>query len=138
MELSVGAKGLVIHEGRMLLLRESKVYIDGTNIGKWDVPGGRIKPGESVFEGLIRETREESGIVVRFSGRILGVFDGFPEIQGKKCHVVRIYFLCEADSSEVTVSADHDAHVWVTPEERNKYHLVDDLEEVIACYMSAQ
>jgi 8-oxo-dGTP pyrophosphatase MutT (NUDIX family) len=53
MKLFVGAKGLLVNEGKILLLRESKEYIDGTKEGKRDVPGGKIEPEETVYEGLI-------------------------------------------------------------------------------------
>ena len=32
--------------------------------GQWSVPGGRIEPGETDQEALVRETREETGLIV--------------------------------------------------------------------------
>lgn len=133
MKLFVGAKGLIVREGKVLLLQESAQYQDGTERGKWDVPGGRIEAGETVREGLAREILEESGLEVQ-PGVLLGVFDGFPEIKGEKCHVVRVYFLCTADSGEVKLSDDHSEYCWVTPEEAIKMKLVDDIAEVLETY----
>ena len=133
MKLFVGAKGLVVREGKLLLLREASTYLEGTETGRWDFPGGRIEVGEPVRDGLVREIREESGLTVR-SGRLLGVFDGFPEILGEPSHVVRIYFLCRADSPEICLSRDHDAFAWVDPDESDEYDLVGDLREVIEEY----
>ena len=134
MKLFVGAKGVVVRDGKILLLRESTKYADGTETGKWDVPGGRIRPEETVFEGLMREVKEESGLSVRPIGLPIGVFDGFPEIRGEKCHVVRVYFICEPENGEVVLSDDHDAFAWILLEERGEYDLVGDLEKVLSTY----
>lgn len=133
MKLFVGAKGLVHHEGKVLLLRESSKYEDGCEEGKWDVPGGRIEPHETMREGLIREVEEESGLTVE-PGAVLGAFDGFPEIKGEKCHVARVYFLCETKSTEVVLSEDHDMFDWVTPDALGDKIFVEDVQEIIDVY----
>jgi len=133
MKLFVGAKGLVVYDGKVLLLRESADYVDGTKAGKWDVPGGRIGSEEEVRDGLTREVEEESGLRV-IPGEILGIFDGFPEIGGEKCHVVRVYFVCEADGSNVILSQDHDTYDWVSPENIDDKVLVDDIQEILDVY----
>ena len=33
--------------------------------GQWEFPGGKIESGESAFEALVREWREEMGVIVR-------------------------------------------------------------------------
>ncbi|NEK57271.1 NUDIX domain-containing protein [Geodermatophilus sabuli] len=54
-------------QGRLLLIRR------GTepSRGAWSVPGGRIEPGESPAEAVVREVREETGLTVR-AGREVG------------------------------------------------------------------
>ena len=39
--------------------------------GLWSIPGGRIEPGESDEQAVVREVREETGIEVT-CGRLLG------------------------------------------------------------------
>lgn len=39
--------------------------------GQWSVPGGRVEPGESDAEAVVREVREETGLEVR-AGTLLG------------------------------------------------------------------
>jgi ADP-ribose pyrophosphatase YjhB (NUDIX family) len=51
MKLFVAAKAIIISEGKVLLLREA-AYDEGTNVGKWGVPGGRIHDDEPILDGL--------------------------------------------------------------------------------------
>jgi len=130
MQLFVGTKALVHYNGKILLLRESSKYLDGAEMGKWDVPGGRISPEETLDEGLIREVKEESGLDV-VKGKLLGAFDGFPLIRGEKCHVIRLYFICESKSDAVKLSDDHDAYDWIAPSELHNKMLVNDIAEML-------
>jgi 8-oxo-dGTP diphosphatase len=41
------------------------------DMGLWSLPGGRIEAGESDAEALVREMREETGLIVT-PGRLLG------------------------------------------------------------------
>jgi 8-oxo-dGTP diphosphatase len=42
--------------------------------GDWELPGGRVDPGESAIEALVREVAEESGIVVDDVLRVAGLY----------------------------------------------------------------
>ena len=58
----VAACALVDADGRVLLTERP----DGKPMaGLWEFPGGKIEPGERPEETLIRELKEELGIVVR-------------------------------------------------------------------------
>ena len=133
MKLFVGAKGIVYYKGKVLLVRESSQYLDGAETGKWDMVGGRIESDEEVRDGLIREVKEESGLDV-VPGKLVDVFDGFPIIRGEKCHVVRIYFFCEAHSEEVVLSEDHDAYDWVNPGNIGDKELAGDIAEMLEAF----
>lgn len=56
-----GAMGLLVDgEGRVLLLRH-----DYRRVGQWGLPGGWLKAREGVAEGLARELREETGLIIK-------------------------------------------------------------------------
>ena len=51
----------IIHGGRLLLQRKSAGRFGE---GKWNGPGGKVKPGETPLECVVREVREETGLTV--------------------------------------------------------------------------
>lgn len=111
MKLYVGVKALIVKEGKVLLLREAK-YDEGTNEGKWDVPGGRIDPHETLAAALAREVFEESGLTIE-TKKVLSVSETFPVIKGENSHIVRIHYLAMYTGGDVVLSQDHDAYEWV-------------------------
>jgi len=54
-------------EGRLLLIRRGRE----PGRGLWSLPGGRCEPGEDTAAAAVRETYEETGLVVT-AGRLVG------------------------------------------------------------------
>jgi 8-oxo-dGTP diphosphatase len=65
----IGCVGAVIKDGAGRLLLIKRGHEPGK--GLWSIPGGRIEPGESDEAALVREVREETGLVVT-AGRLIG------------------------------------------------------------------
>jgi 8-oxo-dGTP diphosphatase len=61
--------GAVIKDARGRLLLIKRGHEPGA--GLWSLPGGRVEPGETDAEALVREMREETGLVVE-AGRLVG------------------------------------------------------------------
>jgi 8-oxo-dGDP phosphatase len=56
--------GVLECDGKYLLVQEAK---EGCR-GKWNLPAGRLDPGETILEAAKREIKEESGLSVELSG----------------------------------------------------------------------
>ena len=54
-------------QGRLLLIKRGHA----PGAGLWSLPGGRIEPGETDAEALVREMREETGLVID-PGQLIG------------------------------------------------------------------
>jgi 8-oxo-dGTP diphosphatase len=61
--------GAVVVDGQGRLLMIKRGHEPGA--GLWSIPGGRITPGETDTEALVREMLEETGLAVQV-GRLLG------------------------------------------------------------------
>lgn len=60
--LLVAACALIDTDGRILLAQRPE---GKTLAGLWEFPGGKVEPGETPEETLVRELEEELGIVTR-------------------------------------------------------------------------
>jgi 8-oxo-dGTP diphosphatase len=66
--LSIGAGAVIVHDGRVLLVRN----IYGVTRGRYLLPAGRVNVGELPDQAAARETYEETGLRVQIEG-LMGV-----------------------------------------------------------------
>lgn len=134
-KLFTATKAFIVYNGKVLLLKESTKYTDGSNPGKFDVVGGRIKPGERFDESLIREILEETGLRVKIKNPFF-VNEWRPVVKSEKWQIIGIFFLCIAESDEVILSEDHDEYIWINPKDYKKYNLIDNLIPAFESYLN--
>ncbi|MFA6391234.1 MAG: NUDIX domain-containing protein [Patescibacteria group bacterium] len=126
-------KAFIKYNGKILILRESGKYKDGTNEGYYDIPGGRVKPGQRFDESLRREIKEETGLNIAI-GDPFFVNEWRPEKNGELWQIVGIFFECQADTDQVNLSDDHDKYEWINPKEYMKFKLIDNLKPAFESY----
>ncbi len=78
--------------------------------GLWEFPGGKVEPGESDAEALVRECREELGAGIAVGGRI-----GPQYVTPGGTMVVRTYLAVLDEGAEPRALDSHDELRWVRP-----------------------
>lgn len=125
MVLNVAAKAVIARgDGKVLILRESGDHDTNTRVGRYQLPGGRIDIGESLFEGLKREVSEETGLTIKI-GRPLLAGEWRPVVKGVPHQIIGMFFTCTTKGSGVRLSDEHDKAVWIDPKERKQYDIVE-------------
>lgn len=124
-------------DGHVLIIRESAQYTDGTNVGKWDVPGGRLHVGEYWQDGLEREVLEETGLCIQ-NILPLSVQEWRPVIHGEELQIVAVFFSAVSTLTNITLSTDHDEYRWIDPHDYQKYTLTKELSAVFATYIQQE
>ena len=106
----VGVACLVMRQGRVLLLRRQRSH----GAGSWCTPGGHLDFGETPEACAIRETEEETGILVARAEFFAITNDIFAE-DGK--HYITIWMRAESSEGEPAIRdpAEVAAVAWFEP-----------------------
>ena len=81
-------------------------YKDG-----WEFPGGKIEPGETPEEALVREIREELAVTIEVGEKISTIEYDYP-----KFHLSMDCFWCRIVDGEIHLQ-EHEAARWLTKED---------------------
>jgi 8-oxo-dGTP diphosphatase len=97
--------GTAIVRGRGLLAQRRSYPADVA--GLWELPGGRVEPGESDVDAVVRECQEELGVDVAV-GAPVG-----PDVALPKGKLLRIYRAALVDPAAEPHPHDHAALRWL-------------------------
>ncbi|WP_231946352.1 NUDIX hydrolase [Auraticoccus monumenti] len=99
----VSAYGVCRRAGALLLVHQ---VAPGPAAGLWTLPGGGLEFGEHPGDAVIREVREETGLVARV-GRLLAVHDDVYDLgDGVQRHGVRLLFSASVDGDPVPAQVE--------------------------------
>lgn len=78
-----------------VLIKDNKILVQhDKDENEYALPGGHIKIGETLENGLIREYKEETDVEIRIK-RLLWSEECFWEWEGKQAHNIAFYYLIE-------------------------------------------
>lgn len=113
-------KGIIVHcaiikENKLLILKRVAGTYQG---GYWDLPGGTLEDGEDPAAGVIRETREETGLNI-YNPSLFFHYSNLDKKKNKQ--FITLVFLAKTESDSNNIK--------INPEEHSDF-LWDSLEEI--------
>ena len=112
------AAAVVWRDGRVLLTRRPP----GGPLGlKWEFPGGKLEPGETVEQALVRELREELGVGSVPRGTLAVETHEYAHGVSVELHFVA----CELDSPDFRPSPEVHEVRWNRPSEVDPAEVLD-------------
>jgi len=113
----VGVGAVVVDRGRVVLIRRGTEPLKG----QWSLPGGMLELGESLVAGVVREVREETGLVVE-PVELVELLDRIHrESDRVRYHYVIADYLCRVTGGALEAASDADAVRWVERAEWNSH-----------------
>lgn len=106
--MAIAVKAFVINNGKLLIVKRADD--DRYMPGVWEVPGGKLDSGEDIETGLLRETKEETGLDIEIQREISERY--FTRFDVKiKMHI----FLCNAigEFGKIDLSEEHTEYEWI-------------------------
>lgn len=120
-QVCVGA--IAVDDGHLLLIRRGR----GPGAGEWSLPGGRVEPGETTAEAVVRELMEETGVE-----GVCGELVGFVERIGDDHHYVILDFaVAVLERTPPTAGDDAAEAAWVPLSGVAEMRLVEGLAEFL-------
>lgn len=112
----VAACALIDLDGRVLLAQRPP---GKSMAGLWEFPGGKVEPGETPEQSLIRELREELAIIVNEACLAPFTFasHSYPDF-----HLLMPLYVCRRWDGVVS-SQEGQAVKWVRPQEMRSYSM---------------
>jgi len=119
----ISAYGLLIKNNELLLCRLSQRVMKSA--GHWTLPGGGLDFGESPEDAMVREFREETGLIVK-TGSLVTIDTLSDEVNGTRFHSIRIIYQAHYLEGELKFEDEGttDACEWFSEAEAHRQTLV--------------
>jgi 8-oxo-dGTP diphosphatase len=107
---NLAVKAFIIKENKILIIKRSDKDTEKPNT--WEVPGGRLEENEDPILGLIRETKEETGLDIKVLEPI--TVRHFTRDDG--IEITMTEYLCEPLTNDIKLSDEHSDYEWISIE----------------------
>lgn len=132
-------KAIIVNEnGEVLLLRKSNDDIrHAGKSGRYNLPGGKIKPNEKIADALKREVHEETKLMLNDTP-LDPIFEGKwqPVIKGVTHRITGTFFVCNQWSGHIQLDSEHSDFAWINFTSINDYDILPPEDEAIRQYFA--
>jgi 8-oxo-dGTP diphosphatase len=113
----IGVGAVVVHEDRVLVVQRGNPPLKG----HWTLPGGVLELGETLAEGVAREVREETGLIVE-PVELVELLDRIHKQDDRiQFHYVIADYLCRVTGGALLAASDADAVQWIERSQWNNH-----------------
>ncbi|MFO7978483.1 MAG: (deoxy)nucleoside triphosphate pyrophosphohydrolase [Bacteroidales bacterium] len=102
------ACAIIIEQGKVFAARRGSTQKQPF---KWEFPGGKIEPGETPLQGLLRELSEELGMQPQVLDQLPSFFHQYEDF-----HIELIPFVCRVSTTR-HIAVEHDQTGWFSKQQ---------------------
>jgi 8-oxo-dGTP diphosphatase len=117
--------------GRYLLIRRS---LDSKHWpGAWDLPGGKVDPGEDFDVAMCREVLEETGLHIQLEGIV-----GAVELDLEHVTVAALVMEASVPSGDIQLSSEHGSYEWIPRKDLAECDFCNALNGLVSAYAQGE
>lgn len=124
------AVGLIVNrKGEILLAKRNQPELKYEH-GKWEFPGGGIKPNETPEKALIREVWEETGLKVKIIRLLPKIYSHLWKDPKGNRQIIIISYLCKAVGGKLTAKKEKEIMglKFIHPRDIGKYKTLPQIK----------
>lgn len=115
-----------------VIWRNGRVLICQRPAGKsrgllWEFPGGKLEPGETAEQCVLRECQEELGVTLTPPQALTVLCHRYPDV------TVRLHFFTARIAAGDLTRKEHNAFAWAAPKELAGYPFCPADAEMLTC-----
>ncbi|MDD3340902.1 MAG: NUDIX hydrolase [Bacilli bacterium] len=122
--------GIVLNSNQEILImtRKTDDFMGGID----ELPSGNMDSGESIYEALVREVKEETNLDIKHVNSYINSFD-YISGSGKKAR--QYNFVVTVQSTDEVKLTEHDSYKWLSIEEaRSNPKITDEVKYTLEIY----